>query len=56
MRHDALAHGATTDVAVADKEYFYHFSITPYISFISSQMLEIGKYVGRVSGFTNGLF
>ena len=48
--------GTFQDTAVADKEYFYHFSITPYISCISSQMLEIGKYVGRVSGFTNGLF
>jgi hypothetical protein len=71
---------------VADKKYFNHFSITPYISCISSQMLDfagfsdyseilcfqsifsnrfilshicpckIGKYVGKVSGFTNGFF
>jgi hypothetical protein len=78
--------GTFQDTAVADKKYFNHFSITPYISCISSQMLDfagfsdyseilcfqsifsnrfilshicpckIGKYVGKVSGFTNGLF
>ena len=78
--------GTFQDTAVADKKYFCHFSITPYISCISSQMLDftgfsdcsevlyfksifsnrfilshicpckIGKYVGKVSGFTNGLF
>ncbi|NBI62467.1 aminotransferase class I/II-fold pyridoxal phosphate-dependent enzyme, partial [Clostridiales bacterium] len=75
-----------THDSVADKKYFNHFSITPYISCISSQMLDfagfsdyseilcfqsicsnrlilshicsckIGKYVGKVSGFTNGFF
>ena len=24
MRHDAFAHGAAADVAVADEKYFYH--------------------------------
>ena len=86
MRHNALAHCAATNIAVANKKYFNHYSITPYISRISSQMLDfagfldyseilcfqsifsnrlifshicprkIGKYVGKVSGFTNGLF
>ncbi len=42
--HDELAHGASANISMANKKYFNHFSITPYISCISSQMLEFAGF------------
>jgi len=44
--HDKFSHGAAADVAVADKQDFYHFLITPYMFCISSQMLDFAGFLG----------
>jgi hypothetical protein len=46
MLHHIFRHGAAADIAVANKQYFYHRLMSPYKSCISFQMPNIVAVFG----------
>ena len=42
--HEKFGHRAAADIAVADKQYFYHLFISPFKSCIPSQTLDISGF------------
>ena len=48
MRHDALGHCAAADVAVADKEYFYHNKFSSWNALICRVLTRFAQFAFSV--------